>query len=207
MTPKASKSGWDARQVWSNRHSARALRLFVALVALMAVTTAAHAEAPNESADASAPWPWAASGRAQVMYGEHGAGGGGALQVTRAITGNARFGGAFLAVPVTSNREGECRYHYRCFYSFYELAPVIELHAFPAFVVDPWVRGAIGAAIMGPSNQSGNRGALVTVVASAEVGITFRVWHVTIGPYAGIAVFSASNGFAVVPGAQIGAEW
>ena len=204
---KAMKVGQNGRRVWLSRHSASALSLFAAIIASITGTGAAHADAPSPSSEASAPWPWAAAGRAQMMYGEHGAGGGVGLQVTRAISGNARFGGAFLAIPFTANREGECRYHYRCFYSFYELAPVIELHALPDFFIDPWIRAAIGAAIVGPANQSSNRGALVSLVASADVGLTFRVWHLTIGPYAGIAAFTVSNEFAVVAGAQIGGEW
>ena len=134
-------------------------------------------------------------------------GGGAGIQMTRTVTEHVRIGGVFLAVPSTLNTESGCYYGKQCFYSFYELAPLVELHAFPMFFVDPWVRGAIGPVVIGPADKSSHHGSPVGVAASAEVGITFRLWHVAIAPYVGIKAITGFIGPASTWGGQIGAEW
>jgi hypothetical protein len=197
----------EARHMLPNRYTGRGLCLLLIVGTWMSLATTARAEAQDESAAAGATRLWAASGGVQIMYGEHGVGAGAGVHVTRAVTENVRIGGMFLAVPFTQNREGECHYNYQCFYSFYEPAPVVEVHAFPAFIVDPWVRAAVGPAIMGRADQSSNRGAAINFATNADFGITFRVWDLTLAPYAGIAYITGTNGFATVPGVQFGGEW
>jgi hypothetical protein len=123
------------------------------------------------------------------------------------VTDHVRIGGVFLAVPATLNSEGDCFYHKQCFYSFYELAPLVELHAFPLFFVDPWVRGVIGPVIIGPADKWSYDGFPLGVAASAVAGITFRVWHVAIAPYGGITAITGFPAPAATWGGQIGAEW
>jgi hypothetical protein len=180
------------------------------LMMLASMLTAASAGAADESPSPPAVRPWSAMSIVQVMVvmgGTSGMGVGAGIQMTRTVTDHVRIGGVFLAVPSTNNTESGCYYYRQCFYSFYELAPLVELHAFPMFFVDPWVRGAIGPVVIGPADQRRNDGSPVGVSASAVAGITFRVWHVAIAPYAGITAITGFTGPASTWGVQIGAEW
>jgi hypothetical protein len=169
--------------------------------------SAASAGAAEESPPPPAVRPWSAMLSAQVMGAGSGMGIGAGIQMTRTAMEHVRIGGVFLAVPSTLNTESSCYYNKQCFYSFYELAPVVELHAFPVFFVDPWVRGAIGPVIIGPADKRRNHGSPLGVAASAVAGVTFRVWHVAIAPYAGITTITGFTGPASTWGVQIGAEW
>ena len=169
--------------------------------------TAASAGAADESPSPPAVRPWSAMLSPQVLVGTSGMGVGAGIQITRTVTEHVRIGGLFLAVPSTLNTESSCYYYKQCFYSFYELAPLVELHAFPMFFVDPWVRGAIGPVIIGPADKGRKDGEPLGMAASAVAGITFRVWHVAIAPYAGITAITGIPGPASTWGVQIGAEW
>jgi hypothetical protein len=152
---------------------------------------------------------WAAGLRAHVMVGHgvsSGAGGGLTLTITRTIFEHVRVGGMLSYAPTGLNRE-YCSLDGGCFYSYAALGPAIELRALPHFFVDPWVRASAGVAVVGLSYPKPRGESQRAVVAEAGAGVDLRVWHLTVGPYLGLAVFSGPMGPSTVLGAQVGAEW
>ena len=152
---------------------------------------------------------WSAGLRAHLMVG-HGVGSGfGAgltLTITRTFFEHVRVGGMLSYAPSVENPE-YCSLERSCFYSYSALGPVIELRALPHFFVDPWMRASAGVAVVGLTYPKPGGESQLDVVAEAGAGVDLRVWHLTVGPYLGLAVFGGPTVSSTVFGAQVGAEW
>jgi len=190
----------------------------MAFLVTILTTTAARADATqlaseSTSAQGASCLPrekrWAAGLRAHLMVGHgvsSGAGLGLTLTITRTIFEHVRVGGMLSYAPSGANPE-YCSLDGSCFYSYAALGPAIELRALPHFFVDPWMRASAGVAVVGLSYPKPRGESQLDVVAEAGAGVDLRVWHLTVGPYLGLAVFGGPTVPTTVFGAQVGAEW
>jgi hypothetical protein len=197
-----------------NHYWGRAMAFLMTILA----TTAARADATqlaseSTSAQGASCLPheerWAAGLRAHLMVGHgvrSGVGGGLTLTITRTIFEHVRVGGMLSYTPSVENPE-YCSLDRSCFYSYSALGPAIELRALPHFFVDPWMRASAGVAVVGLSYPKPRGESQLDVVAEAGAGVDLRVWHLTVGPYLGLAVFGGPTVPSTVFGAQVGAEW